>query len=63
MFDEYPDKLQVRLMGNRILKKIQKEETIEIEDRYLRELMEVILYQELIRRREQRRNHYRKALW
>lgn len=69
MYDEYPDRLQLRLMCNRIYDNVQKQERIfygndymEIQNRpshgrpshgqdWLRDLIEVMLFQELYKRR------------
>lgn len=53
IYDEYPDKLQVRMMCNRIYNKVRTYE--EIED--IRELIEIMVFYEL----HQRRCEYRKS--
>lgn len=53
MYDEYPDRLQLRLMCRRIYDKAEKEE--ENPGTWLMELIEVMTYQELCRRRAEHR--------
>lgn len=85
MFDEYPDKLQLRLMGRRIYDKVTDgekpdEETVEepqisemalrMRERrrpprqdIIRDMVELLLYQELMRRRCNHRRCGRRPLW
>ena len=58
MYDEYPDKLQLHLMGRRICEKAEKDE--EEPGEWLWELIQVMLYQELYKRRSDRRKYNRK---
>ena len=58
MYDEYPDKLQLLLMGRRIYDKAEKEE--ENPGEWLQDLIQVMLYQELYKRRSERRKYNRK---
>ena len=51
--DEYPDRLQLRLMCRRIYDKAEKEE--ENPGAWLMDLIEVMTYQELCRRRVEHR--------
>ena len=73
IYDQYPDKLQLRLMCSRICANIKKNEklsrTESVRDllndmeqggTWLRDLTEVMLYQELLRRRSGRRRSVRK---
>lgn len=53
MYDEYPDRLQLRLMCRRIYGKAKKEE--ENPGAWLMDLIEVMTYQELCRRRVEHR--------
>ena len=53
MYDEYPDRLQLRLMCRRIYAKAEKEE--ENPGAWLMDLIEVMTYQELCRRRVEHR--------
>ena len=53
MYDEYPDRLQLRLMCRRIYDKAKKEE--ENPGARLMDLIEVMTYQELCRRRVEHR--------
>lgn len=58
MYDEYPDRLQLRLMCKRIYDRAKEGE--ESPGKWLSELIEVMAYQELCRRRCERRNCRRK---
>lgn len=69
MFDEYPDQLQLRLLCRRIYRKvIDKEQWGEIrnsegnlrEKNWLYELVQVMTWQEVLRRRSEYRNYRRK---
>lgn len=71
MYDEYPDRLQLRMMGNRIYNKVKDNERIFSENEedgdikgaegqqrnqnWLRDLIDVMLYQELYKRRSENR--------
>lgn len=56
MYDAYPDKLQLRLMSGRIRENVKKyEKMFAGEEQHLRDLTEVLLYQELYRRRREQR--------
>lgn len=60
VYDEYPDKLQLRLMCGRACRNIEKSEKGIYEEDMgkLRDLVEVMLYQELYKRRcDNRRRH------
>ncbi|MEE1315379.1 MAG: hypothetical protein UHS49_06430 [Faecalimonas sp.] len=54
IYDEYPDQVQIYLMCGRIYDKVKD---VEGEKEWLRDLIQVVLFQELY----QRRCHYRKA--
>ena len=54
MYDEYPDRLQLRLMCRRIYDKAEKEENDP--GTWLMDLIEVMTYQELCRRRAEHRD-------
>ena len=54
MYDEYPDRLQLRLMCRRIYDKAEKEENDP--GTWLMDLIEVLTYQELCRRRAEHRD-------
>jgi hypothetical protein len=58
LYDEYPDKLQLQLMGRRIFDKAHKDEIEPGE--WFRDLIQVMLYQELYKRRSDRRKYNRK---
>lgn len=71
MYDEYPDKLQLRLMCRRICDNVyenekeistqmQKWKEMEQKQNWLEELIEVMLYQELYKRRSDERRIRRK---
>ena len=60
MYDEYPDRLQLRLMCRRIYDKAEKEENDP--GTWLMDLIEVMTYQELCRRRMEHRE-VRKKLY
>lgn len=74
MYDEYPDRLQLRLMGNRIYNKVKENERefyenegsgeskgvqgqqhLQGSQNWLRDLIDVMLYQELYKRRSENR--------
>lgn len=63
IYDEYPDKLQISLMANRIYNKVKDMENSEEgagKEGWLKELIQVMLFQELFRRRcDQRRSRRR----
>ncbi len=65
IYDEYPDKLQLRLMRGRICRNVRKQEkgitaAAKEEDSWLEDLVEVILYQELYKRRCDHRRRCRR---
>ena len=63
IYDEYPDQLQIHLMCGRIYDKVKDMETSEEGNQkkgWLRELIQVILFQELYRRRCDHRRCRRK---
>ena len=73
IYDQYPDKLQLRMMCGRICENIKRNEKMFRNDRadetvqdaarsggWLRDLVEVMLYQELYRRRSSRRKTARR---
>ena len=73
IYDQYPDKLQLRLMCGRICADIKKHEKLSRNEsmrellndmeqggKWLRDLTEVMLYQELIRRRSGQRRSARR---
>lgn len=68
IYDEYPDQLQIRLMCNRIYDKVRKrktqdEEDLEMQaagnDEWLHDLVQVMVFQELFRRRSSHRRSRR----
>ena len=61
IFDVYPDKLQLRIMCSRICENVKKQEKMFAgEERMLRDLAEVLLYQEIYRRRGEQRKRKQK---
>lgn len=66
MYDEYPDKLQLRMMSGRVYGKVREQEKRYFKDLkednadWLRNLIEVMLYQELYKRRQDDRRARRK---
>lgn len=66
MYDEYPDRLQLRMMCRRICGRVKEELKFSTEeegspdDKWLRELIEVMLYQELYKRRSDDRRARRR---
>lgn len=54
MYDEYPDQLQLRLMCGRIYDRASQEE--ESPGQWLKDLIQVMAYQELCRRRSEHRS-------
>lgn len=69
IYDEYPDQLQIRLMCNRIYDRVKKikpydDEEMEMQvsrnDDWLRDLVQIMLFQELFQRRSQHRRNRRK---
>lgn len=57
IFDEYPDQLQIRLMCRRVYDKVKQQENVE--DNQLNDMVQLILFQELFRRRCERRKRRR----
>ena len=69
IYDEYPDQLQIRLMCNRVYDKVKKmkpQDDMEMEmqftrnDEWLKELVQIMVFQELFRRRSRYRRDRRK---
>lgn len=63
MYDEYPDRLQLRMMCSRIYEKVQAQEKLYFKTDnvdWLRNLIEVMLYQELYKRRQDDRRAKRR---
>lgn len=61
MYDEYPDRLGLRLMCGRIYDRAKDGE--ENPGGWLKDLIEVMTYQELLRRRRERRNTRRRLYY
>ena len=56
IYDEYPDRLMMRVLGNGIFHRMQKEAAArEIPSGFLEDLVQVLLYQEILRRRCRRK--------
>lgn len=66
MFDEYPDRLQMTMMSRRAYDKAMKDGILtgpneeQIDERWLRDLIDVMMYQEIYRRRSDHRRYRRK---
>ena len=69
IYDEYPDQLQIRLMCNRIYDKVKKmkpydDEEVEMQvsgnDDWLKNLAQIMLFQELFQRRNRHRRNRRR---
>ena len=63
MYDEYPDKLQLRMMCRRVHDNVKKNEWMLNEDgeaEGLRDLLEVLVYEELMHRRRDSHRRYQK---
>ena len=69
IYDEYPDQLQIRLMCNRVYDKVKKmkpQDDMEMEmqlsrnDEWLKELVQIMIFQELFHRRSRYRRDRRK---
>ena len=58
MYDEYPDRLQLHLMCRRIYDHAKEEE--KDPGKWLQDLVEVMVYQELCRRRQEHRSYKRR---
>lgn len=58
IYDEYPDQLQLNMMGKRIYDRAKEKEKEPGE--WLRDLIQVMLYQELYKRRSDRRKYSQK---
>ena len=59
IYDEYPDKLQLMMMQRRIRERVKKEEKEE-DGKLLNDLIAVLIYQEIYRRRKEERCMRRK---
>lgn len=69
LFDEYPDRLQLMLMGRRVYDRAEKDGVIEAlirvegekgEESWIRDLIQVMLYQEIYKRRSDERKYHQK---
>ena len=69
IYDEYPDQLQIRLMCNRIYDKVKKmkpydDEEMEMQasrnEDWLKDLVQIMLFQELFQRRNRHRRNRRR---
>lgn len=63
MYDEYPDKLQLRMMCRRVHDNVKKNELFadeKGETEELKDLLEVLVYEELMRRRRDSRRQHQK---
>lgn len=55
IYDEYPDQLQIYMMCNRIYDKVKTQTSCEEEP--LRDIIKILLFQELFQRRTRHRRH------
>lgn len=60
IYDEYPDKLQIYMMIHRIYQKAKSEFEKDFEEETLKQMIHILLSQELMRRRGDRRRTGRK---
>ena len=60
IYDEYPDQLQIRMMCNRVYDKVRKQE-LDIKDsgEWLKDFVQIVVFQELFRRRSDYRKRRR----
>lgn len=58
IYDEYPDQLQIRLMCNRVYDKVRKSGIKD--EAHLKEMIQVLVFHELFRRRCEHRKYRRK---
>ena len=66
MFDEYPDRLQMSLMSRRVYDRVTKDGMPEerngkpMDEKWLRDLIDVMMYQEIYKRRSDHRRYRNK---
>ena len=60
IYDEYPDQLQIRMLCNRIYRRVKEEEKNLADNDWLEYLIQIIVFQELYQRRCQYRKDRRK---
>lgn len=69
IYDEYPDQLQIRMMCNRIYDRVKRQKSqnemememqVSRDDDRLRDLIQILLFQELFRRRTNHRRNRRR---
>ena len=60
MFDEYPDQLQMRMLCRRISEKVREQEDKWQAGDWLDELIQVLTFHEIMKRRSEYRNFRRK---
>ena len=69
IYDEYPDQLQIRMMCNRVYEKVKNQkpkDDMEMEmqnsrnDDWLKDLVQIMVFQELFRRRSNHRRNRRR---
>lgn len=66
IYDEYPDRLQIYRMCNRIYEEVKdmEQEEIDIEkEKWLKELIQIMLFHELYEKRYCQRRKHRKLYW
>lgn len=61
IFDEYPDKTTLQQLAHKILKRCHEDDpdTFPLDDKHIREMIEIVLYNELLFRRNRYRNRKR----
>lgn len=60
VYDQYPDKLQLKLMCGRVCDNVTRHENFDISGQSLRDLAEVMLFHEIYRRRCDHRRRCRR---
>ena len=61
IYDEYPDQLQIRMMCNRVYDKVKDEN--EVDNDWLKNLVQIMVFQELHQRRCQHRRDRKKYFY
>lgn len=61
IFDSYPDKISLQQLAHKILKKCNDKspDTFSMDNKHIRELVEILLYHEILYRRNRYRNRKR----
>lgn len=58
IYDEYPDQLQIRMLCNRVYEKVKDEKNMN--DEWLKNLVQIMVFQEIYQRRRQHRRDRKK---